>query len=207
MFKLLNRLIIIFAIAGWTNSATATPITDTIWVNGSEWAQADLFTGLTWNQMNDACPGGECNGQLNGHDMTGWLWAKNEVVIDLFNHYIGSPVLSNSNGKYQSSSTTTGEAFFADGWRPIANTELSGFMAFTTIGRKSDNEGLAVIGYSRIFNMSEADLYQREKYFSSVGGWFIRAPEAAIPSPSTLVLFSLAFAILGYNYRRSIIEH
>ena len=53
------------------------PITDTVIRGGKEWAQVDLFPGLSWNQINTVCPGGHCaaGGELLHYDMTGWTWA------------------------------------------------------------------------------------------------------------------------------------
>ena len=52
----------------------ASPITDTVTVNGLEWAQVDLFLDVPWAEINAACPLGSCsNGAvLNDYDMTGW---------------------------------------------------------------------------------------------------------------------------------------
>jgi hypothetical protein len=70
-----------------------TPITDTVTVDGREWAQVDLFTNLTWDHINAVCPEGVCAGILNGFDMTGWAWASVDDVNALFNFYIGSEKL------------------------------------------------------------------------------------------------------------------
>lgn len=80
-------LIWVVASAAW-----ATPITDTVVIGDKEWAQVSLFTGLSWNEINDVCPenSGVCNagGELtaNGQtwDMTGWTWATIVEVGDLF---------------------------------------------------------------------------------------------------------------------------
>ena len=52
----------------------AVPITgaDTMTGDGTDWAQVDLFTNLSWNEINAYCPGGVCGtGSLNGNDMEG----------------------------------------------------------------------------------------------------------------------------------------
>ena len=66
---------------------------ESIMVDGREWAQVDLFTNLSWNQINAICPMGVCAGTLNGHDMTGWTWASVEDLNALFNHYVGIEAL------------------------------------------------------------------------------------------------------------------
>jgi hypothetical protein len=64
------------------------PITDTVNANGKEWAQPDLFDGLTWNQIVVACPGGICTADavLNGFEMNGWVWAS----VDELNSMLSS---------------------------------------------------------------------------------------------------------------------
>lgn len=73
MHKLAARFLALF-FASSMGVATAGPITDTVTVDGNEWAQADLFVGLSWNEMNAVCPAGNCmnGGMLGGNDMTGW---------------------------------------------------------------------------------------------------------------------------------------
>jgi hypothetical protein len=62
------------------------PITDTITVDGREWAQVDLFANLTWNDINAVCAAdtGVCSGELNGFDMNGWTWASVDDVEQTF---------------------------------------------------------------------------------------------------------------------------
>lgn len=64
----------------------ASAITDTVTVDGLEWAQVDLFLGLSWNEINAACPSGTCasGAVLNGYDMSGWMWATLTEVGGLF---------------------------------------------------------------------------------------------------------------------------
>lgn len=63
-------------------------ITDTVTVGAYEFAQPADFTGLTWDEMNTACPDGDCDaglGQLNGFDLSGWRWATLIEISDLCN--------------------------------------------------------------------------------------------------------------------------
>ncbi|MFK7977021.1 MAG: hypothetical protein AB8C02_12845 [Halioglobus sp.] len=68
--------------------AIAGAIADTINApDGNEWAQIDLFDGLTYAEIAAVCAGGPCSGTLNGFDMDGWTWASAQDVLDLFNSY------------------------------------------------------------------------------------------------------------------------
>ena len=64
--------------------SNALPIIDTVIVNKKEWAQVDLFRGLSWNEINNVCSGGVCDatGVLNGFDVSGWKWADGVEVGD-----------------------------------------------------------------------------------------------------------------------------
>ena len=73
--------------------AAPEPITQTITLNGVEWAQPVLFTNLTWDEINAVCPAGVCSGDLNGFLMDGWTFATLNDVYPVFNHYIGSNAL------------------------------------------------------------------------------------------------------------------
>ena len=74
-----------------------TPITgnDIVTADGKEWAQPDLFTSISWNQMNTACPFGACKAGaiLNGKDLTGWTWAGFGDVAALYNSFGIQPPL------------------------------------------------------------------------------------------------------------------
>ncbi len=64
------------------------PITDTVFTpDGREWAQLDLFNGLTHSDIAAACSGGVCSGTLNNYDVTGWIWASPQAVLNLLNSY------------------------------------------------------------------------------------------------------------------------
>jgi len=99
-------------------SSSPRVITDTVTVNGREWAQVDLFAGLSWNDVNAVCPAGACSGHLKGYDMTGWIWASIDDLNALFNHYIGSDLLGPGPDQLNMFNSVWAPAFFADGWRP-----------------------------------------------------------------------------------------
>ena len=97
------------------------PITDTITVLGTEWAQPSLFITLSWFDINLVCNasiGGACSGILNGWNMDGWVWADLEAVTPLFNSYGVLPPLANSPDGRSDFNTTWAPAFFSDGWNP-----------------------------------------------------------------------------------------
>ena len=93
------------------------PITDTVTANSKEWAQVDLFTNLSWSDINAVCPAGVCNGILNNYDMTGWTWAAAEDMYSLFNSYGVTPPLAPESDFVRDGPSTWAPAFFADGWR------------------------------------------------------------------------------------------
>lgn len=200
MRKYLGKAVMALAMAWWAGSVAALPITDTVTVNGSEWAQVNLFSNISWASMNSVCPGGVCNGELNGYDMTGWIWADTAAVTDLFNYYIGSPVLGVSNTFYQQTPSVFAARFFADGWqateRPLPGSN-------STAGLVSDGSWhMSYIGDSGpLLNMSEAYIYRSypSQYVKAVGGWFVRAPDTGVPAPASLALLMLGLCLLVFN--------
>jgi hypothetical protein len=83
----------VFVFSTDVNSAL---ITDTVTVDGWEWAQPDLFSELSWQDIADVCGTAYLceNQELNGYDMTGWQWAYAEQVDALINIYLQSAGLS-----------------------------------------------------------------------------------------------------------------
>ena len=92
-------------------------ITDTIFVNGKEWAQVDLFTNLSWDDINAVCPAGMCNGTLNGYDMSGWTWASSRDLQALFNEFGTDIDLDVYTSRYDMDSGGA-VSWRATGWRP-----------------------------------------------------------------------------------------
>jgi hypothetical protein len=96
------------------------PVTDTVTVDGREWAQPDLFVDLSWNQIEVQCPSGICSSSavLNGYSMSGWTLASVDDVNALFNHYIGYDALGpGPDFVYASSWDGWGKLMFDDGFR------------------------------------------------------------------------------------------
>ena len=72
----LIRGLLVLLLSGMWGTAYAAAIhdSDIVVVDGRYWTQPDLFTGLTWAEINTVCRGGVCGtGSLNGHDMAGWV--------------------------------------------------------------------------------------------------------------------------------------
>ena len=58
---------------------------------GRDWRQLIETTGLTWTQVATVCPRDgvtPCTGSVGGRDLTGWVWATREQVLDLFGIYV-----------------------------------------------------------------------------------------------------------------------
>lgn len=58
--------------------------------SGKDWRQLTETTGLTWNQVATVCPRDgvtPCTGSVGGRNLTGWVWATREQVLNLFGTY------------------------------------------------------------------------------------------------------------------------
>lgn len=156
---------------------------DTITVDGKEWAQVDLFTNLSWNQINAVCPKGICAGMLNGHDMTGWIWASVEDLNALFNHYVGRDVLGPGPDHYMvDPNSEWAPGFFNDGWRDMDSgpeDEVGGWVR--SLARDFDAYTPSLVNdftpLDDTFDMIATDPTTGvELKGDSIGGWFYRTP-------------------------------
>ncbi|MEZ5570727.1 MAG: hypothetical protein R3E64_01785 [Halioglobus sp.] len=192
----------------WAGYASAVPITDTVTVEGLEWAQVDLFKGLSWSSINVVCPAGVCgSGTLSGYDMAGWSWATVDDMNKLFNHYIGFEALGPGPSFWwpPGSDFTASTAFFGDGWR-----QTGYFFGEFTEGLVSDYDaGAPVMGRVTEFGVPGDRISTDDKNIGGtldrlfVGAWFFREEENnTVSSPATLTLTALGLSALGFSRRK-----
>lgn len=164
------------------------PEPDTVTVDDKEWAQVDLFTNLSWNDINAVCPAGVCSGILNGYNMTGWTWASIDDITALFNHYFGSDELGPAPDA--TSDCAGALPFFTDGWRALDITDndlISGMslMGFSWGGMDADvafKPVVSVLGLKDVppeycTMATNTVVFQnsgKETAFQARGGWFWR---------------------------------
>ncbi|HYS08730.1 MAG TPA: hypothetical protein VEP66_08290 [Myxococcales bacterium] len=101
MMRLIETCALLFALATTLTSPAAraqgSPVNDG---HGKEWRQLTDSVGLSWEQVAEVCPRdglSPCAGVAGALDLTGWTWATDSEVIELFSFYVpeilaGSPV-------------------------------------------------------------------------------------------------------------------
>jgi len=193
---------------GITGPCLAAPITDVVAGDGKTWAQVDLFSNLSWNDINQVCPMGVCGaGTLNGYDMEGWRWASENDIRKLFASYIGSEI--DGTSVIQSFSPWA-PAFFDDGWRMTVS-----FMEGqrVTRGSTSSQHGSRYVlgeiidfdepvifrtqGTIRNDKASVPHAFNRNIANNAMGGWFYQ-----VPAPPSTVLIIPGLALLWIRRAR-----
>jgi hypothetical protein len=69
------------------SGAQAAPVDDG---HGKEWRQLTDTVGVSWNQVAEICPRdgiSACSGAIDDLDLSGWVWATDAQVIELFSYY------------------------------------------------------------------------------------------------------------------------
>ena len=172
--------------------------TDTITANGKEWLQVSLFTNLSWNDINAACPvgnGGICSGTLNGYDMEGWTWASAADVQTMFDVYGFEPIPVCDDGcdPQFDIMESSAKAWIGAGWRPTfrGNTwDLGTVQSFD--GKNRDRKSVDIILCGMSSSLCPAGLLGSNVYGFTIqntiwdsiltdtspyiGGWFYRIP-------------------------------
>lgn len=155
MSKLISGVLVLL-FAGWTGSVSAaTEIAggDLVTVDGTDWAQVDLFTNFTWNEINAVCPAGVCidGAELNGKILTNWVWASVEDVNAMFNVYLSADGVTGTDllGPGPDSYSIQGVAAWADAlaaqWRlTFVKDQGPGGFEFWTSGYTSTTAGANV---------------------------------------------------------------
>jgi hypothetical protein len=158
-------------------------ITDT--VLGGGWAQVDLFLNLSWAEIQAVCPNGPCanGGSLNGHDMTGWVWASPSRVAGLFNSYGLTPRVIPESFSFEPEDLSSHARFFASGWRetypgPSVSGLTSGCPGMTSFCPLPPSEDLYYLRYFWENNnlVGSGGAFNAFTRRPEVGAWFHRAP-------------------------------
>lgn len=216
-----RRHILLSLLMGWTLPVWAVAITDSVAVDGTTWAQVDLFAGLSWTNIDAVCPSGVCGTDtLNGFDMAGWHWASVDDLATVFNPFLvgngfgGDDLLGPGADRFYWGFSNPGADFggnFIDqGFRPT--NELFGDR--TLIGLTSDlvpgDPSLAYRGVvgdypgqvqAALFGTDYTQPKNRGGLFSP-GSWFFYTGNGEVPAPATLALFGLGLAGLGWSRRK-----
>ena len=155
------------------------PITDIVVVEGREWAQPILFTGLSWSDINDVCSGGPCTvgGKLNSYDMTDWRWASVNDVNSLFNNIFGAPVLGLGPGLYgrPASGTFAFDTFRNDDGSGPWQAYAYGYPVKALSSSMADAPPLSCSGIGTD-GTSDFAATGDDAFGCTTGGWFYRTP-------------------------------
>lgn len=194
-------------------SVQAMPITNTVTVEGKEWAQPIYFVDLSWSDINARCGSGSCTGTLNGFDVDGWMWADVDAVNELFNSYLqaalvsGDSLLQGPDSFYQSGSMWA-PAFHLKftptnfnettqltwGWLSAQPDVGLGSLAFI------DDPALTALLDGA--NSANADDISRTEPI--LGAWLYRDEgPSQVPIPSTLILMGLGLVSLRFARGRA----
>ena len=199
---------LLFAIS---QSVSAAPITDVVVVGSQQWAQVNLFTNNSWNEINTQCPSGVCGAlsKVNGWDLIGWTWASIDSVQELFNSYTArTDVAPFSYGEIESA------------WAPLF---LSHFGATTANERRGMVRGWSSTpsaairpGRPRAYSPVMRDAFGVQVFpdaattagsngvvsaSGTFGAWMVR-PATPVPLPATLSLFCLGLATMWVTRRK-----
>ena len=101
---------------------------NTLVVDGKIWKQPAEFTSLSWNEINSVCPivsNGDCEGTLNGIDVSDWRWASASDLASMLSTY--GPSVPRGNDHVEELDSEWAPAFFAAGWEPTYDVDFNRF--------------------------------------------------------------------------------
>src|SRR6266850_2822784 len=80
--------------------------------HGKEWRQLVETTNLSWEQVSQVCPTdgvSSCTGVVGDRDLTGWVWATQGQVTELFSYY--APEILESSSVFDTPNFFTAAGF------------------------------------------------------------------------------------------------
>lgn len=204
--------IILFAILIAHGTAVFSASAATVTIGGKEWFQPEIFNGLSWNTLaasldpSASALEGELTGNIRGHDMTGAMWASQEDLFNLINHFATNPLTSISDFKIQGDST----------WMPSHAGGIPSLVFSEFLPTDTDQSRLTVSGWVRTSNPSslsyayspqvtnddgDADtagtffFAQKNQAFGGRGAWIYRSV-AVVPIPKSHILMASGLLML-----------
>lgn len=91
----------IFATTCATSASAQIAYTDS---QGRQWRQLNTIVARTWNQVHAVCPSDgvtPCSGSFGTQDVTGFVWASREDVIELFSEWVPAVAKTGAAGGEQ----------------------------------------------------------------------------------------------------------
>jgi hypothetical protein len=207
-----NKALALVALLSITTSpVSAVLITDTVTVDGTKWAQVDLFRNVSWNTWNAACPAGACipGSSVGGYDMTGWTWASAAQVIGLFEFVSGLTADATPDGGVVQELNSIWAPELLTMFRPTSTSYwfghryIAGLISTDSNDTEWDRGGVASLGdlkaQDRIdYGKTDDDAIVKRVAAYHNGAWVVQS--ASIPEPSTLAIFGLG--LMGLALRR-----
>jgi len=168
----LSVIIVVFGMSGAVQAVDD--------AHGKDWRQLTETVGISWNDVAQICPrdgASPCAGSVGGVDLTDWVWATDEQVIDLFSYFEPDILTSSSLSGQKYFFTATN---FLNSFRPTFSMTLTYQAAAFAAGwtASTDADGFPVVG-SAGWGMTNV----------SIGGHFTVAPIATSDADGTRGIF------------------
>lgn len=182
---------------------------------GHRWAQLGSSQGLTWNQVSSVCAmdgTSACQGSVGGHDLTGWVWATQQQVINLFNKGLApeqaltpeAPGIDGIEGFF-AAQAFIGPVLSAT-WSFCSNYQCGAFLSGWTANTEDGLGGVAGVNWSTTpgslsGSMSAGGLSDPDAPLFAHGVWMWQ-PTAPVPEPASTALMCAGLAAMAWRMRR-----